>query len=456
MPIEPPDKPDPRTPDIQSELSRLKRRRVKDSIFRGLTIAALAFAATFIVIFIFNLLGQGLPALRQAEIKTTVTYSEETVNNPAMAFPEDVRAFVSRAREREIPRQGKIVKLEVPVDLDAAAQGGPRDGLTDFTLELDDLPQNLVRFGIFKEPIDVPRSALLKFVAPAGLDQIEQAVEDGQTGTLDMWLWGSQKLSDFIQFGDALTGKPKTLAEQLEQAQRIEQTFNSLEFGDGLTREEWVLANSYVDQYLKGYNNLDPRTYDNPANARLTIAQADQLDQMLKDGDARLSFNSWFFLNGDSNQPEAAGVLPAVWGSVMVLTIVFVLSVPIGVLTSIYLEEFAPDNWLTQAVEVNINNLAAVPSILFGVLGLAALINFLGMPRSSAMVGGATLTLMTLPVVIISSRAALRAVPDSIRRAAYGMGATRWQVVTHHVLPLAIPGIMTGAIIGIAQAMGET
>jgi phosphate transport system permease protein len=133
-----------------------------------------------------------------------------------------------------------------------------------------------------------------------------------------------------------------------------------------------------------------------------------------------------------------------------------VICVPIGVLTSIYLEEFASDNWLTQIIEVNINNLAAIPSILFGVLGLATLINFFGMPRASVLVGGATLALMTLPIIIISSRAALRAVPDSIRMAGFAMGATRWQVVTHHVLPASISGILTGAIIGIAQAMGET
>ncbi|HKI60152.1 MAG TPA: phosphate ABC transporter permease PstA, partial [Mariprofundaceae bacterium] len=140
----------------------------------------------------------------------------------------------------------------------------------------------------------------------------------------------------------------------------------------------------------------------------------------------------------------------------LVLLLTMAFAVPVGVMTAIYLEEFAPDNRLTQVIEVNINNLAAIPSILYGLLGLAIFINFMGVPRSSALVGGLTLALMTLPVVIIATRAALRAVPESIREAAYGVGASSLQTVWHHVLPLAMPGILTGSIIGLAQAMGET
>jgi phosphate transport system permease protein len=173
-------------------------------------------------------------------------------------------------------------------------------------------------------------------------------------------------------------------------------------------------------------------------------------------GRIRLAFNRYFFLNGDSKQPESAGIYAAVVGSIYVLALVFVICVPIGVMTSIYLEEYAPDNFLTQTIEVNINNLAAIPSILFGVLGLALMINFMGIPRASVLIGAAVLVLRTLPIIIISSRAALQAVPDSIRMAGFAMGATRWQVILHHVLPASISGIMTGSIIGIAQAMGET
>ncbi|MGI9514483.1 MAG: phosphate ABC transporter permease PstA [Anderseniella sp.] len=167
-------------------------------------------------------------------------------------------------------------------------------------------------------------------------------------------------------------------------------------------------------------------------------------------------FNWPFFQRGDSREAEVAGVLGGMIGSALTLLVTLMLSLPIGVAAAIYLEEFAPRNRITHLIEVNINNLAAVPSIVFGLLGLAVFLNFFGLPRSSAMVGGMVLALMTLPTIIIASRAALRAVPPSIREGALGVGASRQQAVFHHVLPLAMPGILTGTIIGMAQALGET
>lgn len=213
----------------------------------------------------------------------------------------------------------------------------------------------------------------------------------------------------------------------------------------GTKETVWVLAEGRVDQYLKGNDGH-----------RLKKKYQKRIDQMKEEGKARLAFNTGFFTTGDSKLPESAGILAAAMGSVLVLLITMALAVPVGVMTAVYLEEFAPDNRLTQFIEVNINNLAAIPSILYGLLGLAIFINFMGVPRSSALVGGLTLALMTLPVIIISTRAALRAVPETIREAAFGLGASQLQVVWHHVLPLAMPGILTGSIIGLAQAMGET
>ncbi|MCD8568724.1 MAG: phosphate ABC transporter permease PstA [Geovibrio sp.] len=210
------------------------------------------------------------------------------------------------------------------------------------------------------------------------------------------------------------------------------------------TQTLWVVAKGDVDQYMKSKPN------------RLTERETEFVNRLKEGSDIRLAFNTGFFTMGDSKMPEIAGILSAAIGTIYVLIITMVLSVPLGVMTAIYLEEFAPDNKFTQFIEVNINNLAAIPSIIFGLLGLAIFINFFSVPRSSALVGGLTLALMTLPVIIISTRAALRAVPESIRHGAYGVGASPWQVVWHHVLPVSMPGILTGSIIGLAQAMGET
>ncbi|MEM7446332.1 MAG: phosphate ABC transporter permease PstA [Pseudomonadota bacterium] len=189
---------------------------------------------------------------------------------------------------------------------------------------------------------------------------------------------------------------------------------------------------------------------------RVDDAQIGYFDSLEEAGLVSSQFNTNFFSSADSRQPELAGIWGALVGSFYTLVVTLALSFPIGVGAAIYLEEFAPKNRLTDIIEVNINNLAAVPSIVFGLLGLAVFIQFFGVPRSAPLVGGMVLALMTLPTIIIASRAALKAVPPSIREAALGMGASKLQSVTHHVLPLAMPGILTGTIIGMAQALGET
>jgi phosphate transport system permease protein len=178
--------------------------------------------------------------------------------------------------------------------------------------------------------------------------------------------------------------------------------------------------------------------------------------QLEKRGKIETVFNTTFFTAGDSRDPELAGILGAALGSFYTLLITLMLSFPIGVASAIYLEEFAPKNRFTQIIEININNLAAVPSIVFGLLGLAVFLNFFGLPRSAPLVGGMVLALMTLPTIIIAGRAALKSVPPSIRQAAIGLGASPMQTLMHHTLPLAMPGMLTGTILGMAQALGET
>jgi len=218
---------------------------------------------------------------------------------------------------------------------------------------------------------------------------------------------------------------------------------------DGKTawpQERWVPASSAVDLFVKGKAEA----------SNLTDQQQAWLAALQEKGAVRRAFNASFFTDGDSRNPEQAGFLNAMAGSALTLLICLAVVFPLGVATAVYLEEFAHKSRWVSLVEVNINNLAAVPSIVFGLLGLAVYINVMGMPRSSTLVGGMTLALMILPVIIIATRASLASIPGSIRDAARALGATPVQVVWHHVLPLSMPGIMTGTILGMARAIGET
>ncbi|MFW6375391.1 MAG: phosphate ABC transporter permease PstA [Guyparkeria sp.] len=308
------------------DISRqLKKRHRKSARMKWLSMSALILAATFLFLFLADMVVKGLPAFQQGYIQIEVDYSERAADLPLAAIEADYRELVSRGFVRVIPKR--------------------------------------------------------------------------------------------MSEDESLLGTSPT---------------------------EWVLADDAVDQYLKG------------RKSRLSDSEIEVVDRLVEQGRAELRFNTVFFTRGDSKLPEMAGLASAAVGSVLVLIVTLAFAFPVGVMTAIYLEEFAPDNRLTRIIETNINNLAAIPSILFGLLGLAIFINFFGAPRSSALAGGLTLGLMTLPIIIISSRAALRAVPDSIRQAAFGVGATRWQTVRDHVLPLSMPGIFTGSIIGLAQALGET
>jgi len=303
----------------------LSKRHRSSKRFKRFTLASLLFSIAFLAFFLFDIVGKGTPAFKQAYVNVEVTYSEASKKSYRKAIDRKYNNIVSRAWLRTLP------------------------------MEMENNPELI-----------------------------------------------------------------------------------------GTKTKMWVLADDQVDQYLKGHYY------------KLKRKDRALIDDMKANGDVELKFNEIFFTNGDSKTPEFAGLNSAIIGSILTLIIAMLVAFPIGVMTAVYLEEFADDNKFTQTIEVNINNLAAIPSILFGLLGLAIFINLFGMPRSSPLVGGLTLALMTLPIIIVSSRAALRAVPDSIRQAAYGLGLTKIEVTRDHVLPLAFPGVLTGSIIGLAQAMGET
>jgi len=220
----------------------------------------------------------------------------------------------------------------------------------------------------------------------------------------------------------------------------------------GQNKDIWLRAHSEADSYLKGQVTKEIPESDR----RVKDVQISWLDSLQQEGRTENRFNTTFFTAGDSREPELAGIKAALYGSFFTLMVTFLLSFPVGVLAAVYLQEFAPRNRLTDIIEININNLAAVPSIIFGLLGLAVFINFFELPRSAPLVGGIVLALMTLPTIIITSRTAIGAVSPSIREAALGIGASKIQTIFHHVLPVAMPGVLTGAIIGMAQALGES
>ena len=266
---------------------------------------------------------------------------------------------------------------------------------------------------------------------------------------------GVVKKSLYIQFPQVTGRQDKRLLTRLVSSGAAyeirEMVLNSPSL-IGKTMPIWLPADDDVDMLIKGH--LDERSVGE--EGRLKPKQLQWIQALHGQGKIRKQFNWIFFKAGDSRDPELAGILGATVGSFYTIIITMLLSFPIGVASAVYLEEFAPQNYWTDLIEVNINNLAAIPSIVFGLLGLAVFLNFFGLPRSSPLVGGLVLTLMTLPVIIIAGRASLTSVPPSIREAALGVGASKMQMVTHHVLPLAMPGMLTGSIIGMARALGES
>ena len=250
-------------------------------------------------------------------------------------------------------------------------------------------------------------------------------------------------MMDKRQLGDILSANAGyELRQQIEKQGKPDQTKGTF----------WVKASDDVDMLMKG--RMD-RTIPEDQR-RLNDKQISWVDQIIAKDNIRLVFNKTFFTKADSREPESSGILGAIVGSALALMVTVILALPLAVMAAIYLEYFAKPGRITDLIEVNINNLAAVPSIVFGLLGLAVFLGFFGMPRSAPLVGGMVLALMTLPTIIIATRASIRAVPPSIRDAALGIGASPMQTALDHVLPLAAPGILTGTIIGMAQALGET
>ena len=290
--------------------------------------------------------------------------------------------------------------------------------------------------GFYKHEIRLPITPeLLKNIPDAQLT-LDEAAHLSKRALREKFPEADERREKFLLYSMMSNAAPRQLRDSIAAG----------------NTEHWVMVSDPVDMFLKGRISGEVPEYERSVKD----LQVHWLDALKAQGAVRSVFNSEFFTEGDSREPEQAGFWGSMVGSFFTIIVCLLLAFPLGVMAAIYLEEFAPKNRLTDVIEVNINNLAAVPSIIFGLLGLAVFLNVLAFPRSSPLVGGLTLALMTLPVIIITTRVSLKAVPNSLREAARGLGASPVQVVAHHVVPYALPGIMTGTILGTARAIGET
>lgn len=488
--------------------ARLAKRYRAEARFRFFGIAAICFAIAVLLLLLGSIGIQSVSAFTVNELSLPVTLERERVDPRGDGSPESLRAgsyngllqdalreqfpsVTERAQLRELfalytplnaarllnevagnpDLVGQTIYFEMPISdhADLYLQGRITDSERD--------PQTAtVRPSGVSGDVSIraeePAFASLMIAARDDLTDRAEALESraaryrNRANGMEAGATAERLLSD------AATAEAQAETLRASAASALEETAlpndlqsRLIEINGGVVKVETIseggrVASGRALLPLASADTADSwtiRTIEVPeTERRFSDAQIVWTDALADAGLVTQRFNTYLFTNADSREPELAGVQGALIGSILTMFVTMLLAVPIGVFTAIYLEEFAPKNKLTDLIEVNINNLAAVPSIVFGLLGLAVFINFFGLPRSAPLVGGMVLALMTLPTVIISSRAALKAVPPSIREAALGVGASRTQTVFHHVLPLALPGILTGSIIGLAQALGET
>ena len=440
--------------------ARLKKRYAAELRFKWLGAGAVGLAALFLILLLSTIVTEAIPALRINYLTLPLDLSAAKVD-PAKLDTVDYGAIINESLQAKFPdatsRQDRRLMRGL-VSTGAA------------TLLRQDIAKNPSMLGTtvdYSVPVDDFADLYLKGLL-ADLGNVTALAGDvtasGASGDVDL-TFSSDAILAIARGAGATAGEGGVLlltsgAESL----LVEINGGTIKLaqvakgatGDGATGKGIVLKKlSNAAPAASGSASL--RIIDTPESSRkISDKEIVWLDGLRAEQLVQSRFNSIFFFSGASREPELAGVWGAIVGSFLTMLVTLAISFPIGVSAAIYLEEFAPKNRWTTFIEVNINNLAAVPSIVYGLLGLAVFLNFFGLPRSAPLVGGMVLALMTLPIIIIASRASIRAVPPSIREAALGIGASKVQTVFHHVLPLAMPGIMTGTILGMAHALGET
>ncbi|MEW5965166.1 MAG: phosphate ABC transporter permease PstA [Pseudomonadota bacterium] len=492
----------PRRLDVTSDkaVARVRARYRSESRFRAYGLVALAITAAFLAVLIVDVLARGLPAFFQHSIVLDVPVAADLVEEKLRADVQAIRAAdyyptTKAAMEAVIPG---IESRAAQKQLMRLLSSGAADGLRERLVADPSLIGKTV-----KAPLLLSDDADLYFKGEgtpiAARPARGTATPSGTSGEVTILSSANDFADELVAIKKALRERAADLGAQAERIERRSRTDGTARVKE--LREEAAALQVRVEQPKMG-EDLDARmpsrlvaingglvkvtkledskiTGDvllplgSDAEAKpgswqivkFATAESDRkvtdqevafLERLREKGVVQNGFNWRFFTFGDSREPELAGILGALVGSALTLLVTLALCLPIGVMAAIYLEEFAPKNRLTDLIEVNINNLAAVPSIVFGLLGLAVFLNFFGLPRSAPLVGGLVLALLVLPTIIIAARAALKAVPPSIKEAALGVGASHQQAIFHHVLPLAMPGIMTGTIIGMAHALGET
>jgi len=432
---------------------RLKLRYRAETRFKLLGAGAVALAAFFLVLLLSTIVTQGLPAFRMNYLTMPVNLAS-VPTDPAMRVSFDYTSLVNEAviakfpdvtgrQERRLLRgivsTGAGVILRQQVEQDPSLVGTT----ADVALPLDDFADLYLK-GLLAESAAPRQLAGVTISAASG--DVTVTFSDDTVARLARDAGATEAEGGVLR----LTSAAASLLVDAGGG-----TVKLTEVGPGNVAKGTVFE--ALDAPVTTASPAVLRTITTPeASRKISDREIVWLDRLSADGAISNTWNTIFFTSGASREAELAGVWGAVVGSFLTLMVTIAVAFPIGVAAAIYLEEFAPKNRLTSLIEVNINNLAAVPSIVFGLLGLAVFLNFFGMPRSAPVVGGLVLALMTLPIIIIAGRASLRAVPPSIREAALGVGASKVQTVFHHVLPLAMPGIMTGTILGMAHALGET
>ena len=488
---------DPRSAKARA---RLRRRYAAETRFRMYGLVALAVTTIFLVVLIADIVRKGLPAFTQYSLLLDVAVPEDLVDPQKRNDPVAIRSadYFPVTRDALLAAVPGLESRAAEKTLTRLLSSGAADRLMHMIVAQPDLIGSTV-----KVPLLLSANADLYFkgVGTAITSRPGRgiATPSGTNGEITVLTSANDFADDLVTLkralavsaeqaeaeatrlqragSDALAARIKDLREEaagyrarVEQP-KVEEPLDAnlpsrlVAINGGLVKITKLTDTAITgDVLLPLKSNADANagtwkivTYAVPeSNRKTTDQEVAFLEFFREQGKVEHGFNWMFFVAGDSREPELAGIRGAMMGSALTLIVTLVLCVPIGVMAAIYLEEFAPKNRLTDLIEVNINNLAAVPSIVFGLLGLAMFLNFFGMPRSAPLVGGLVLALLVLPTIIIAARAALKAVPPSIKEAALGIGASHQQAVFHHILPLAMPGIMTGTIIGMAHALGET